>query len=99
MYPSRSEQRRTELAKKRRQSAYSFTNVVDGLAYNAEQRRKMAKSGEALPDGSFPIANCSDAEAAIHAQGRASDQGKAVAHIKKRVRALSCSGTIFENYV
>jgi len=68
------------------------------LAYNAEQRRRMAKSGEALPDGSFPIANCSDAEAAIHAQGRANDQGKAVAHIKKRVSSLGCSGTIFDNY-
>lgn len=73
-------------------------NEVIEFDYNADQRRKMAKSGEALPDGSFPIANCSDAEKAIHAQGRAQDQGKAVAHIKKRVSSLGCSGDIFDNY-
>lgn len=71
---------------------------IDGLAYTAEQRRKMAKSGEAMPDGSFPIANCADAERAIHAQGRAKNQNAAVAHIKKRVRAMGCSGPIFDNY-
>ena len=70
----------------------------DGLAYNAADRRRMAKSGEALPDGSFPIANCGDAENAIHAQGRATSQPRAVAHIKKRVRALGCTGDIFDNY-
>lgn len=74
------------------------TLAVVEFDYNAEQRRAMAKNGEALPDGSFPIANCSDAEKAIHAQGRAQDQGKAVAHIKTRVKALGCSGTIFDNY-
>lgn len=68
------------------------------LAYTAEERKKMAKSGEAMPDGSFPIANCADAENAIHAQGRAKDQNAAVAHIKKRVRALGCSGKIFDEY-
>jgi hypothetical protein len=68
------------------------------LAYTPEQRRRMAKTGEALPDGSFPIANCADAERAIRAQGRAKDQDRAVAHIRKRVRTLNCSGDIFEDY-
>ena len=70
----------------------------DGFAYSAEERRRMARNGQALPDGSFPIANCSDAENAIHAQGRAGNQARAVAHIRKRVRAMGCSGDIFDPY-
>jgi len=58
--------------------------------YSPEQRKKMAKDGSALPDGSFPIADCSDLKNAIQAIGRASDPGKAKAHIKKRKRALGC---------
>lgn len=81
----------------RRQLGVQFDDS-GALAYTAEQRRKMARTGEALPDGSFPIANCGDAERAIHAQGRARDQRRAVAHIRKRVRALGCSGDIFDDY-
>ena len=79
-------------------SAEATETFSDGLAYSAEERRRMARSGAALPDGSFPIANCSDAEKAIHAQGRAGNQDRAVAHIKKRVRSLGCSGDIFDPY-
>lgn len=66
--------------------------------YTAKQRRRMASEGRAMPDGSFPIGTCQDAEDAIHAQGRAKDQKKAVAHIRKRVRALRCSGQVFDKY-
>lgn len=58
--------------------------------YSPEARERMAKSGEALPDGSFPIADCADLKNAIQAVGRASDPGKARAHIKKRMNALDC---------
>lgn len=60
----------------------------------------MAKNGQALPDGSFPIANCTDASNAIRAQGRtpASNRGRVRGHIRKRVRALGCSGDIFDDY-
>lgn len=98
MNQSRSEQRKAALARKYQRDRYSYDPRIDGLSYTAEERRKLAESGAALPDGSFPIVNCSDAEKAIHAQGRAQDQGKAVAHIKTRVKALGCSGTIFDNY-
>ncbi len=66
----------------------------------ADQRKKWAKSGVALPDGSFPIPDCSYAEKAIRAQGRANpgDRGRVKSHISKRVRALGCSGGIFDNY-
>lgn len=66
----------------------------------AAQRRKWAKSGVALPDGSFPIPDCSYAEKAIRAQGRAPDakRGRVRAHIRKRVSSLGCSGGIFDGY-
>lgn len=68
--------------------------------YPAEIRRRMAKSGQALPDGSFPIADCGDAADAIRSIGRAdpSKRGRAESHIRKRVRALRCQGGIFENW-
>jgi hypothetical protein len=66
--------------------------------YTAKERRRMATEGRAMAGGRFPIANCGDAEKAIRAQGRAKDQAAVVAFIKKRVRALSCTGQIFEPY-
>jgi hypothetical protein len=61
--------------------------------YDAAARRRMAKSGSALPDGSFPIANCQDAKNARQAIGRtpASNRGRVRRHIAKRERALGCS--------
>lgn len=66
--------------------------------YTAEQRRRMAQEGRAMPDGSFPIADCSDAENAIHAVGRARNVSATKAFIKRRVKALGCTGSIFENW-
>lgn len=65
-----------------------------------EERNSLAKKGNAMPDGSFPIASCSDAANAIHAIGRAnpSKRGAVRAHIRKRVAALGCSGSTFENW-
>ena len=58
--------------------------------YSPEQRERMAKSGAALPDGSYPIADCEDLKNAIQAIGRAKDPEKTKAHIKKRKSALGC---------
>lgn len=68
--------------------------------YPAKERRRMASEGRAMPDGSYPIATCQDASNAIHAVGRAKpgDRPAVERHIRKRVRALSCSGSIFENW-
>lgn len=77
---------------------------TDGEAfrsYTTEQRRRYAKSGIALPDGSFPIPDCGAAKDAISSQGRGQtpdSQRRVVAHIRKRVRALGCSGGIFDDY-
>lgn len=66
----------------------AFGLFVGFRDYTAEQRRDMAKKGEALPDGSFPIKDEEDLKNAIQAIGRASDPAKAKAHIKRRARAL-----------
>ena len=66
--------------------------------YSAQQRKAMAAKGEALRDGSYPIANCGDAANAIHALGRATNTSVTRAHIKKRVAALGCTGSTFDNW-
>ena len=62
--------------------------------YSREQREAMAESGEALPDGSFPIADAADLENAIVAHGRASDIDAAKAHIMKRAKELGLEDMI-----
>lgn len=58
--------------------------------FTAEDRRRLAKSGEALPDGSYPIENGGDLHNAIHAVGRGSNHSHAEihAHIVKRAKSL-----------
>lgn len=63
------------------------------------ERQTLAKKGNALKDGSYPIANCSDAANAIRSQGRGGGSKPGVlALIKRRVKDLGCSGQIFEPY-
>lgn len=73
----------------RRQEARTFT---------AEQRKKYAKSGIALPDGSFPIVNKGDLKNAIKLAGQASNPAKAKRHICKRARALGALDMVPEGW-
>ena len=59
--------------------------------YSASARRRMAASGQALPDGSFPIANRTDLMNAIRSVGRASNYEQAKRHIMRRARALGAT--------
>jgi len=63
-------------------------------------RERLAKTGKALPDGSYPIRNTSDLKNAIQAYGRANpeDRAKVRRHIVKRARALGKSDLIPENW-
>jgi hypothetical protein len=56
--------------------------------YTSKQREAMASRGQAMPDGSFPIANAKDLHNAIQSIGRASNPEAAKKHIKARARAL-----------
>jgi hypothetical protein len=69
-----------------------FGDGLTAAVFSAEQRRSLAKTGAAMPDGSFPIRNCSDWQNARQAVGRAAPSKRAAvrAHIAKRGRALGC---------
>lgn len=66
--------------------------------FSADERKKAAKEGHALPDGSFPINTVSDLHNAIQAYGRAKDKAKAKAHIVSRAKALGASKDLPESW-
>ena len=66
--------------------------------FTAEQRRRMAEEGQAMPDGSYPIANRTDLMNAIRSWGRGGADPKVKAHIKRRAKALNASDMIPENW-
>jgi hypothetical protein len=66
--------------------------------YTVPQRRRMAASGEAMPDGSYPIANKQDLMNAIRSWGRGGSDPKVKAHIKRRARALNAEDMIPESW-
>lgn len=66
--------------------------------YRTAQRRRMASQGQAMPDGSFPIANRTDLANAIQSIGRASNPAAAKEHIKRRARALGLTDMLPENW-
>ena len=67
-------------------------------AFSEETRQQMAEAGEAMSDGSFPIASEADLRNAIMAHGRAKDVEKAKAHIKKRARDLGLEDLLPEEW-
>lgn len=66
--------------------------------FNTEQRQRMAESGIAMPDGSFPIANRQDLANAIRSVGRAANYDKAKRHIISRARALGAVSMLPEDW-
>ena len=68
------------------------------MDYSARERERMAKRGEALPDGSFPIANRTDLENAIHLWANAKDPVRARRHIVERARALRLMDALPEGW-
>jgi cation transport regulator ChaB len=74
-------------------------SVLDAK-YSAEQRREMAKSGEAMPDGSFPIKTRADVKNAVHDYGRGpqGEDSKVKAHIIKRAKALDATDLLPQDW-
>lgn len=68
-------------------------------AYTEETRMEMAKKGNAMPDGSYPIKDVADLRNAIQAYGRAKNKDATKAHIIKRAMALGAEDLIPENWV
>lgn len=67
--------------------------------YNGLDRHNMAKSGEAMPDGSYPIKDAEDLQNAIHAVGRGNADHDAIRkHIIDRAKALGLSADIPDNW-
>lgn len=67
--------------------------------YGAEQRRKMAGKGQALPGGRFPINDANDVRKAVRLAGHAKgDAGSVRAYIKRRAAALGCSNLIPDDW-
>jgi hypothetical protein len=69
------------------------------LAYiSRDEREGLAKKGEAMPDGSYPIRNVEDLRAAIHAYGRAKHPELVKKHIIKRANELDFRHLIPESW-
>jgi len=65
---------------------------------STEERKKDAKDGHALPDGSFPIDSVSDLENAVQAYGRAKNKAAAKRHIIRRAKALGATDKLPEGW-
>jgi hypothetical protein len=71
---------------------------LDMAELDAEQRRKLAERGEALPDGSFPIRNKEDLSDAVQSYGRAKDKAEAKRWIKRRARELDAEDELPDDW-
>jgi hypothetical protein len=65
---------------------------------SAETRRRLAQSGQAMPDGSYPIVTVEDLRNAIQAFGRTDNPRATKEHIMRRARALGRTDLIPENW-
>ena len=79
------------------------TSTVEDLekasSPNTADRKKMAASGVAMPDGSYPIPDESHLKAAIHAVGRGSAPHASIrAHIVKRAKALGLTNLLPDSW-
>lgn len=98
---------RVKKAKKDSEEDYDYMihGVDDGeddelAVISRRVRKRLAKEGKALPDGSFPIRNATDLRNAIKSYGRASvgKRAKVRRHIVKRAMALKKRDLIPEDW-
>lgn len=77
---------------------YMEEEVMEKRDYSPKQRRAMASRGQAMPDGSFPIADEADLRNAIQSVGRAANYDAAKRHIVRRARALGLTEMLPEEW-
>jgi hypothetical protein len=70
------------------------SDTVQAAGPPTKERKKLAESGKALPEGGYPIKNRADLKKAIKAYGRATNPNAAKRHIIKRARALNAIGDL-----
>lgn len=68
-------------------------------AFSDEERASMAKEGNAMPDGSYPIGSVEDLKNAIQAFGRAKDKEATKRHIMKRAKEMGQEKLIPVNWI
>ena len=61
---------------------------MEGREFSEKRRKNLAKSGDAMPGGGFPIVNKEDLANAKRAIGRAKNPAAARRHINKRAKEL-----------
>jgi HK97 family phage prohead protease len=89
---------RAEDADEARLDLAATAEEVERREFSADERKKLAKSGAAMKDGSFPIANKQDLKNAIEAYGRAKNKAAAKRHIKARAKALGAEDMIPDSW-
>lgn len=72
--------------------------AVSERAFTQAQRDAMAKSGEAMPDGGYPIANVADLKNAIQSFGRGKGKAAIKKHIIARAKALNATDELPEDW-
>ena len=80
------------------EAGFTFLAVVEKKDYSDDERGKMAESGEAMEDGSFPIKTKKDLENAVQAYGRAKDKDKAKTHIMARAKDLGLTNELPDDW-
>ena len=66
--------------------------------FTGEQRRELARTGMAMPDGGYPIRNVKDLKNAIQAYGRGTNPPAVKKWIKKRAKELGAEDLLPENW-
>lgn len=86
------EKREEEIAEARKANFFEPADekvTIQKDKYSQADREKMAKTGEAMPDGSFPIKDAEDLSNAMNDLGRKGNDPAVKAHIAKRARAMN----------
>ena len=80
------------------QKLSKIRDSANKIEFTEEERKKLAKEGLALPDGSFPIRNKQDLKDAIHAIGLARSYSKTKKWIIKRAKELDAVDLLPEKW-
>lgn len=68
------------------------------MIFTAKKREELAKKGQAMPDGGYPIRNKSDLKNAISAYGRGKNKEEVKRWIKKRAKELKMIDILPDNW-